>query len=157
MRLPDLSTPQPTLVIREPGCPDLAGFTAGARRALLSASLGSLRPGGSGWFGPDKLHRMWVGVLPGVGDRYQQSCACGQLDHGAPAIQEEADIMLADELERRINPNGLAVIVTARHQCVIWRGVRETETTMVTSIMRRVSATARYCVANFWRSSRTKP
>lgn len=90
MRLPDLSTPQPTLVIGEPGCPDLAGLTAGARRALLSASFGSLRPGGSGWFGPDKLHRMWVGVLPGVGDRYQQSCACGQLDHGAPAIQEEA-------------------------------------------------------------------
>ncbi|MCK1454662.1 GTP cyclohydrolase I [Bradyrhizobium sp. 35] len=65
--------------------------------------------------------------------------------------------MLADKLERRINPRGLAVIVTARHQCVIWRGVRETGTTMVTSIMRRVSATARYCVANFWRSSRTKP
>ena len=62
MRLPDLSTQQPTLVIGEPGCPDLAGLTAGARRALLSASFGSLRPGGSGWFGPDKLHRMWVGV-----------------------------------------------------------------------------------------------
>lgn len=27
MRLPDLSTPQPTLVIGEPGCPDLAGLT----------------------------------------------------------------------------------------------------------------------------------
>ncbi|MCK1339745.1 GTP cyclohydrolase I [Bradyrhizobium sp. 38] len=65
-------------------------------------------------------------------------------------------IMLADELERHINPKGLAVMVMARHQCV-WRGVRETETTMVTSIMRRVSATSRYCVANFWRSSRTKP
>lgn len=116
MRLPDLSTPQPTLVIGEPGCPDLAGLTAGARHALLLASLGSLRPGGSGWFGPDKLHSMWVGVLPGVGDRYQQSCACGQLDHGAPANQEEADIVVADELERRINPKGLAVMVTARHQ-----------------------------------------
>lgn len=32
--------------------------------------------------------------------------------------------MLADELERHINPKGLAVMVTARHQCV-WRGVRE--------------------------------
>lgn len=155
MRLPDLSTPQPTLVIGEPGCPDLAGLTAGARRALLSAAFGSLRPGGSGWFGPDKLHRMWVGVLPGVGDRYQQSCACGQLDHGAPAIQEEA-YYVGRRARGHINPKGLAVIVTARHQCV-WRGVRETETTMVTSIMRRVSATAKYCVANFWRSSRTKP
>lgn len=44
MRLPDLSTPQPTLVIGEPGCPDLAGLTAGARRALLSAAFGSLGP-----------------------------------------------------------------------------------------------------------------
>lgn len=69
-------------------------------------------------------------------DRYQQSCACGQLDRGAPALQEEADVILADELERRIKPKGLAVIVKVRHQCMIWRGVRETETTMVTSIMR---------------------
>lgn len=106
MRLPDLSTPQPTLVIGEPGCPDLAGLTAGARRALLSASFGSLRPGGSGWFGPDKLHRMWVGVLPGVGDRYQQSCACGQLDHGAPAIQEEA-YYVGRRARGHINPEGV--------------------------------------------------
>jgi hypothetical protein len=56
MLRPDLSTPQPTLAPGEPGCPDIVGLTAGARRALLSASLGSLRPGGSGWFGPDKMH-----------------------------------------------------------------------------------------------------
>lgn len=65
--------------------------------------------------------------------------------------------MLADELERRIKPKGLAVIVKARHQCMIWRGVRETETTMVTSIVRSGFATARCCGASFWRSSRTKP
>lgn len=123
MRLPDLSTPQPTLVIGEPACPDLAGLTAGARRALLSASFGSLRPGGSGWFGPNKLHRMWVGVLPGVGDRYQQRCACGQLDRGVPAIQEEA-YYVGRRARGHINPKGLAVMVAARHQCV-WRGARE--------------------------------
>ncbi|MCK1741082.1 GTP cyclohydrolase I [Bradyrhizobium sp. 139] len=30
----------------------------------------------------------------------------------------------------------MALIIKVRHQWVIWRGVRETETTMVTSIMR---------------------
>ncbi|WP_249782202.1 MULTISPECIES: GTP cyclohydrolase I [unclassified Bradyrhizobium] len=36
-----------------------------------------------------------------------------------PHIQEEAAVMLADELERRILPKGLAVIVRAQHQCMI--------------------------------------
>lgn len=44
--------------------------------------------------------------------------------------------MLADELEARLKPKGLAVVLKAQHQCMVWRGVRETGTIMTTSIMR---------------------
>lgn len=142
MRLPDLSTPQPTLVIGEPGCPDLAGLTAGARRALLSASFGSLRPGGSGWFGPSstacgsacclapvigisKVVRVanWIMALP---QSKRKQILCWQTSWSAALIRRDWPSWLRRGTSR-----------------MIWRGVRETETTMGTSIMRRVSATAR--------------
>lgn len=44
--------------------------------------------------------------------------------------------MLADELEGRLKPKGLAVVLKAQHQCMAWRGVREAGTIMTTSIMR---------------------
>lgn len=81
--------------------------------------------------------RMWVGVVPGekvIG--ISKFVRLANWIMSRPHIQEEAAVMLADELERRIIPKGLAVIVRAQHQCMIWRGVRETETIMITSIMR---------------------
>lgn len=44
--------------------------------------------------------------------------------------------MLADELEGRLKPKGLAIVLKAQHQCMVWRGVREAGTIMTTSIMR---------------------
>jgi GTP cyclohydrolase I len=55
-----------------------------------------------------------------------------------PHIQEEAIVMLADELEQLIKPRGLALIMKATHTCMIWRGVKEHDTDMVTSVMRGV-------------------
>ncbi|WP_245509226.1 GTP cyclohydrolase I [Bradyrhizobium zhanjiangense] len=81
--------------------------------------------------------RMWVGVVPGekvIG--ISKFVRLANWIMSRPHIQEEAAVMLADELERRILPKGLAVIVRAQHQCMIWRGVRETDTIMITSIMR---------------------
>jgi len=63
-----------------------------------------------------------------------------------PQLQEEATCQLADELESILSPKGLAVIVTARHMCLEWRGVCEHATEMTTSVMRglfRESAEAR--------------
>ncbi|MGN8544671.1 GTP cyclohydrolase I [Bradyrhizobium sp. C9] len=80
---------------------------------------------------------MWVGVVPGekvIG--ISKFVRLANWIMSRPHIQEEAAVMLADELERRILPKGLAVIVRAQHQCMIWRGVRETDTTMKISIMR---------------------
>lgn len=44
--------------------------------------------------------------------------------------------MLADEREGRLKPKGVAIVLKAQHQCMIWRGVWETGTIMTTSIMR---------------------
>jgi GTP cyclohydrolase I len=53
-----------------------------------------------------------------------------------PQIQEEAAIILADTIENLIKPQGLAVIIKAQHQCMTWRGVKDSQTQMVTSVMR---------------------
>jgi GTP cyclohydrolase I len=83
--------------------------------------------------------KLWIGILPS--DRVIGISKFVRLANwimSRPHIQEEAAIMLADELEKRIKPKGLALVMDAQHQCMIWRGVKETNTTMTTSIMRGV-------------------
>ena len=53
-----------------------------------------------------------------------------------PQIQEESTIQLADLLEKTIAPQGLAIVVQAKHMCMSWRGVEEPNTEMTTSVMR---------------------
>ena len=53
-----------------------------------------------------------------------------------PHIQEEGVVILADEIERLVKPKGLIVIVKADHYCMKWRGVREPDCSMVTSVVR---------------------
>lgn len=53
-----------------------------------------------------------------------------------PQIQEEATVMLADTIENLIKPQGLAVILKAQHNCMSWRGVKDNNTNMITSVMR---------------------
>lgn len=83
--------------------------------------------------------KLWIGVLPGekvIG--ISKFVRLANWVMSRPHIQEEAAIMLADELERRIKPLGLALVMDAQHQCMTWRGVKESQTTMTTSIMRGV-------------------
>jgi GTP cyclohydrolase I len=53
-----------------------------------------------------------------------------------PQIQEEAVIMLADELQTRVRPDGLAIVMEADHFCMHWRGVKDDESSMTNSVMR---------------------
>ncbi len=53
-----------------------------------------------------------------------------------PHIQEEAVMILADEIERLCEPQGLAILVKAQHYCMKWRGVKEPQTSMVNSVVR---------------------
>lgn len=53
-----------------------------------------------------------------------------------PNIQEEATIIIADELEKLLNPVGLGVVIKSKHHCMTWRGVEEDDCNMITSVMR---------------------
>jgi len=85
------------------------------------------------------MGKVWIGVLPNAASdliglsKYARLC---DWIMSRPQIQEEAVVMLADELERRIRPDGLAVVMEAEHFCMHWRGVKDTETVMTNSVMR---------------------
>jgi GTP cyclohydrolase I len=53
-----------------------------------------------------------------------------------PQIQEEAISQLADLLMKKVNPDGLAVVMEADHFCMKWRGVKDSGAKMVNSVMR---------------------
>jgi GTP cyclohydrolase I len=85
------------------------------------------------------MGKVWVGVLPNAGSeliglsKYARLC---DWIMSRPQIQEEAVVMLADELERRIRPDGLAVVMEADHFCMHWRGIKDDEPVMTNSVMR---------------------
>jgi GTP cyclohydrolase I len=53
-----------------------------------------------------------------------------------PQIQEEAITQLADLLQDKMQPDGLAIVMTADHYCMQWRGVKDMDSKMTNSIMR---------------------
>lgn len=85
------------------------------------------------------LGRVWIGVLPNefsnlIGlSKYARIC---DWIMSRPQIQEEAVIMLADELQDRVKPDGLAIVMEADHFCMHWRGVKDDESMMTNSVMR---------------------
>lgn len=83
------------------------------------------------------IGKAWIGVIPGK--RVVGLSKFSRLTRwvmSRPQIQEEAVVQLADEIERRIKPRGLAVVIKAQHTCMTWRGVTESGTMMTTSVMR---------------------
>ena len=85
------------------------------------------------------MGRVWIGVLPNehsnlIGlSKYARIC---EWIMTRPQIQEEAVVMLADELQNRVNPDGLAIVMEADHFCMHWRGVKDSDTMMTNSVMR---------------------
>ena len=53
-----------------------------------------------------------------------------------PQIQEEAITQMAELLMNKVSPDGLAVVMEADHFCMHWRGVKDSDTKMVNSVMR---------------------
>jgi GTP cyclohydrolase I len=84
------------------------------------------------------LGKVWVGILPNektnlIGlSKYSR---IAEWIMSRPQIQEEAVMQLADELEQRMRPDGLALVLEADHFCMQWRGVKD-ESHMTNSIMR---------------------
>lgn len=83
------------------------------------------------------LGKAWIGVIPServIG--ISKFIRLVEWIMARPQIQEEATVQVADLVEGLIKPLGLAIVVQAQHECMTWRGVRESETTMTTSVMR---------------------
>lgn len=85
------------------------------------------------------LGTAWIAVIPdekviGISKFHRlANWVCAR-----PQIQEEAGVQIADLLERLIRPLGLAVVIKAEHSCMTWRGVKDREAKMTTSIMRGI-------------------
>jgi GTP cyclohydrolase I len=85
------------------------------------------------------LGRVWIGILPNehsnlIGlSKYARIC---DWIMSRPQIQEEAVTMLAQELQDRVKPDGLAIVMEADHFCMHWRGVKDNESKMTNSVMR---------------------
>ena len=82
---------------------------------------------------------LWIGVLPNEHTNViglSKYARVAEWIMGRPQIQEEAVTMLADELQERVRPDGLAIVMEADHFCMHWRGVKDAETRMINSVMR---------------------
>ena len=85
------------------------------------------------------LGRVWIGIMPNefsnlIGlSKYARICDWVM---SRPQIQEEAVTMLAEELQERVKPDGLAIVMEADHFCMHWRGVKDDESMMTNSVMR---------------------
>ena len=83
------------------------------------------------------LGECWIGIKPGnkvIG--ISKFVRVADWVFSRPHIQEEAVMILADEIEKLCEPKGLGIIVKAQHYCMKWRGVKEPNTSMINSVVR---------------------
>ena len=79
----------------------------------------------------------WIGIKPGarvIG--LSKFARVADWVFSRPHIQEEAVMILADEIERLCEPQGLGIIIKADHYCMKLRGVKESHCSMVNSVVR---------------------
>jgi GTP cyclohydrolase I len=85
------------------------------------------------------LGRVWIGIMPNehsnlIGlSKYARICDWVM---SRPQIQEEAVIQLANILQDKVKPDGLAIVIEADHFCMHWRGVKDADSRMTNSVMR---------------------
>jgi GTP cyclohydrolase IA len=85
------------------------------------------------------MGRLWVGVMPN-----QHSDLIGLSKYARladwimsrPQIQEEAITQMAEVLMNMVKPDGLAIVMEADHFCMHWRGVKDSQSKMINSVMR---------------------
>jgi len=85
------------------------------------------------------IGQVWVGVMPN-----EHSALIGLSKYARlvewvmarPQIQEEAVIQLADLIQDKTQPDGLAIVMEASHFCMAWRGVKDMDSKMINSVMR---------------------
>jgi GTP cyclohydrolase IA len=85
------------------------------------------------------MGRLWIGLLPNEHSNLiglSKYVRLADWIMNRPQIQEEAVTMLADELQDRVTPDGLGIVMEADHFCMAWRGVKDVESKMTNSVMR---------------------
>ena len=87
------------------------------------------------------IGKLWIGVMPNERTNVIGLSKYARLAEwimGRPQIQEEAVVQLADLIQQKTKPDGLAIVMEATHYCVAWRGVKDLDSKMINSVMRGV-------------------
>ena len=85
------------------------------------------------------IGQIWIGVLPNEHTNVIGLSKYARLAEwvmGRPQIQEEAVVQLADLIQQKTQPDGLAIVMAATHFCMGWRGVKDMDSKMINSVMR---------------------
>jgi GTP cyclohydrolase I len=85
------------------------------------------------------MGKVWIGVMPNEHSNLIGLSKYARLIDwimSRPQIQEEAVTQVADLLQSRMQPDGLAVVMEADHFCMQWRGVKDMDSKMINSVMR---------------------
>ena len=87
------------------------------------------------------IGRIWIGVMPNEHTNVIGLSKYARLAEWVmcrPQIQEEAVVQLADLIQEKTQPDGLAIVMEASHYCMAWRGVKDMDSKMINSVMRGV-------------------
>ena len=85
------------------------------------------------------IGKIWIGILPNKNTNVIGLSKYARLAEwvmGRPQIQEEAVVQLADLIQQKTRPDGLALVMEATHFCMAWRGVKDLDSRMINSVMR---------------------
>ncbi len=85
------------------------------------------------------IGKVWIGVMPNQDTNVIGLSKYARLAEwvlSRPQIQEEAVVQLADLIEEKTRPDGLALVMEASHFCMQWRGVKDMNSKMINSVMR---------------------
>ncbi len=85
------------------------------------------------------IGRVWIGVMPNEHSNLIGLSKYARLTDwimSRPQIQEEAVTQLANTLQEKVKPDGLAIVMEADHFCMHWRGVKDSDSQMTNSLMR---------------------
>lgn len=85
------------------------------------------------------IGKIWIGILPNKNTNVIGLSKYARLTEwvmGRPQIQEEAVVQLADLIQQKTRPDGLALVMEATHFCMAWRGVKDMDSRMINSVMR---------------------
>ncbi|MEB0032733.1 GTP cyclohydrolase I [Undibacterium sp. RTI2.1] len=84
------------------------------------------------------IGKVWIGVMPNEHSNLiglSKYARIAEWIMSRPQIQEEAVVQLADALQEKMQPDGLAVVMEADHFCMHWRGVKDMDAKMINSVM----------------------